>query len=70
MPVKNVISVAYGDKEYFLMTSDGQIYVKNQFLLKIEGRKQWSHSWSSLVFCGNELIAASKEGEVCVVVLE
>lgn len=70
MPVKNVISVAYGEKEYFLLTSDGQIYVKNSFLLKIESRKQWRQSWMSLVMCCNELVAVSREGEVCVIVLE
>lgn len=69
MPVKNVIAVAYGEGEYFLLTSDGQIYAKTNFLLKIEGRKQWNQSWMSLVYCGNELIAVSKEGEACVVVL-
>lgn len=62
--------MAYGDKEYFLLTSDGQIFVKNNFLLKVESNKQWRQSWMSLVMCGNELVAVSQEGEVCVIVLE
>ncbi len=36
VPVKNIIGVSFGEKYFYLLTSDGQVYFRNHFLAKLE----------------------------------
>lgn len=35
IPARNIIGVSFGERHYYLLTTDGQIYFRNHFLTKI-----------------------------------